>query len=645
MIRRLVAAVSVALLLLPLTPASPANAAEYTMATVAEYTVDPAAGAIAVTVSVTFKNTLPDPAGQISAFTHVDLAIQAGASAVAARDGAGQLTVAVKPGDGGQVASVTTRSRVRYNASVAFTLTYQLLDGAAPDLHVRPEVVRFPAWGFGTSSQVAVWLPAIFEATADGEQLQSAKDAAGVVLTSGPIPDPGSWLAIVTAVPPPDYVTQSASVPLATGTVDLQVRAWRSDAAWGERTLALLTRALPLLEEAIGLPYPRVGPLVVSEAAGGEASTGALPSVNAEIQVAFDASDFTLLHQAAHVWIGDQLAADRWAREGLASHYAARVAPELGVEPPYDPAARATDLSADAMPLVEWVGDAGPAADAYGYAASWALVDRIAAAVGEPGLATALSRIVAGLSAYDPAEPDAEGADGRSYPPADTRRLLDQLAAVSIVDVTDLFREAAFGPDAGAELSQRDAARAAYGSLMVAAGEWGAPDPVRTAMGEWRFEDAEAGMTLASAWLTRRDALIVKAEAAGLVAPDRLRDRYIVAGGGPDAVAELEAERALVDAYAAVRERTLARPAPLDAIGLLLAEDPRRVLADAAESFGQGDLRAAASTLDRLELELDRASSDGAVRLAAAVVLLALVALAIAVALRRRSGTHYTAGG
>src|SRR6185503_9482398 len=120
--RRLLAAVSVAVLLLPPTHPSPANAAEYTMATVADYAVDPVAGSIAVTVSVTFTNTLPDPPGQISAFTHVDLAIQAGASSVAARDETGQLAVAVQPGDAGQVASVTTRSRVRYNASASFTL-------------------------------------------------------------------------------------------------------------------------------------------------------------------------------------------------------------------------------------------------------------------------------------------------------------------------------------------------------------------------------------------------------------------------------------------------------------------------------------------------------------------------------------------
>ena len=645
MSRALATAVSFAVLVLPLVPPSPVNAAEYELATVADYAVDPAAGAIAVTVSVKFTNTLPDPPGQISAFTHVDLAIQDGASGVAASDDAGPLSVAIQPRDGGQVASVATRSRVRYNASVNLTLTYRLADGAARDLHVGPAVVKFPAWGFGTSSQVTVRLPAGFEAVAEGGPLRTAEDAAGVVLTSGPIPDPRDWLAVVTAVPPPDYVTQAASVPLASGTVDLQVRAWRSDASWGEQTLALLTEALPLLEEAIGLPYPRIGPLVVSEAAGGEPGTGALPSANAEIQVAFDGTAFTLLHQAAHVWIADQLASDRWVREGLASHYAAAVAARLSVELPYDPATRARELATDAMPLLDWVGDAGASADAYGYAASWELVDRIASAVGEARLSMALRRIAAGLSAYDPTEPNGDGTDGRPVPAVDTRRFLDQLAAVSIVDVAGLFGETVFGRDAAAELSQRDAARAAYRRLLTAAGDWGASDPVRAAMSEWRFDDALAGIAQASAWLTERDALIAKADAAGLVAPDRLRDRYLLSGGGPEALAELEAEGALVDAYAAVQKRTLAQRAPLEAVGLLLADDPGRLLAEAADDFGQGDLRAAAGALDRLELQLDRASSDGAVRLAAALVLLALVGLALAVALRRRSGSHYTAAG
>jgi hypothetical protein len=643
--RRLGASISAALLIVALAPPSASNAAEYEMATIADYAVEPAAGEIAVSVAVTFTNTLPDPTGQISAFTHVDLAIQDGASAVAASDAAGQLQVDVQARDGAQVASVTTRARVRYNASVSFTLTYRLADGAAPELHVRAGVVKFVAWGFGTSSQVTVRLPVTYEARADGDEMSTDQDGASLVLTSGPIPDPGRWLALITAVLPHDYVTQSASVPLASGTVDLQVRAWSDDAAWGEETLALLVEALPMLEEAIGLPYPRVGPLVISEAAGGESSTGALPSTNAEIPVAFDGSAFTVLHQAAHIWISDQLAADRWTREGLASHYAARVASRLHVEPPYDPAARASDLAADAQPLIEWVGRAGSSADAYGYAASWALVDRVASAVGEARLTQALQRVVGGLSAYDPTEPDGEGSDGRPFPAADTRRLLDQLAAVSSVDVSDLFAQMAFGPDATAELAQRDAARAAYEGLVKAAGDWGAPDPVRVAMSAWRFDDAQVGIKAASAWLVKRDGLIAKVSAAGLILPDRLRDRYVAAGGGPDASAELEVEEALVDAYAAVQKRTLAPRAPLVAIGLFLADDPRQLLAEAADDFGQGDLRASAGALDRLELQLDRAPSDGTVRLAATGVLLALLGLGVGVTLRRRSGSHYTAAG
>ena len=636
---------SVALLLVPLLPAAPADAAEYEMKTVASYLVDPAAREIAVSVEVTFTNTLPDPSGQISAFTHVDLAIHDGASAVLAEDESGALQVEVEARDGAQVASVRTRARVRYNRSVSFTLAYRLADAAAPDLHVRPGVVKFPAWGFGTSSEVSVELPAGWEVRADGDPMVANTEGSGVRLTSGPIPDPASWLALVTAVRPAEYVTQSASVPLASGTVDLQVRAWSDDPGWGERTLALLVEALPLLEEAIGLPYPRVGPLVVSEAAVGEAGSGGVPSATAQIQVAFDGTPFALLHQTAHVWIGDQLATDRWILEGLASHYAAAVAPELVVNLPYDPAQRAIDLVAEARPLVNWpAGSASGSAEAYGYAASWALVDRIATTVGAARLRMALARIVAGVSAYDPFERDAVSEDGRPFPPVDTRRLLDQLAAVSPADVSDLFRESAFGPEVAGELALRDAARDAYGGLVRKAGDWDAPDPVRRAMSEWRFADAEAAIDEATAWLVKRDALIAACATAGLVPPARLRERYTADGGGPEASAELAAEQSLVDAFLQVRTRAAAPRGPLDTVGLFLSDDPDALLAQASDSFGQGDLRAAADALDRLELALNRAPADGAVRLAGVTAVLAVLGLATGFTLRRRSGSNYTAG-
>ncbi len=643
--RRSASAIALALLLLSMLPVPPARAAEYEMETMATYRADPAAGAIDVSVAVTFTNTLPDPPGQISAFTHVDLAIHEGATDVSAVDDAGTLHVDVETKDGVQVASVRTRSRVRYNKSVTFTLDYRLADAAALGIYVRPGVVKFPAWGFGTSSEVTVELPAGYETRADGDPMVIDAQGSSVLLTSGPIADPQTWLALVTGVLPADYVTRSASVALTSGTVDLQVRAWSDDVGWGDRTVALLVKALPRLEDAIGLPYPHVGPLVVSEAAAGEASGGETPSASAGIHVAFDASEYALLHQAAHVWIGDQLAIDRWILEGLASHYAGRVAAELEVAIPYDPAQRAASLVTDARPLVDWpVGRVSSAADAYGYAASWDLVNRIATTVGEAHLELALRRVVAGVAAYDPVQPEVVGIEGRPFPPLDTRRFLDQLSAVSGADVADLFAETAFGPDAAAELTKRATARDAYAALLSDAGDWGAPDPVRAEMGEWRFDEARTGMEAASAWLIGRDELIAACAAAGLLPPQRLRERYVADGGGAEATAELEAERALVDAYAALQERAAAPRGPLDAVGLVLADDPKALLASAAGKFGDGDLRAAAEALDRLELTLNRAPADGAVRLAGLTVVLVLLGIGTGVALRSRSGSHYTAG-
>jgi hypothetical protein len=302
------------------------------------------------------------------------------------------------------------------------------------------------------------------------------------------------------------------------------------------------------------------------------------------------------------------------------------------------------DLAADARPLADWpVGAPSGAADAYGYAASWALVDRIAAAVGEAHLAEALMRVAAGLSAYDPIDPDAVSSDGRPHPAVDTRRLLDQLAAVSGRDVAELFGEWALGPAAAVELGRRDAALDAYRGLLTDVGDWGAPDPVRSAMRDWEFAAAQSGIALAEAWLEERDALIAECATAGLVPPDRLRARYLADGGSAEAWAELEAEQALVGAYVQVQARAVAPHGPLEAVGLFLADDPGKLLGEASASFGEGDLRAAADALDRLELALNRATSDGVVRLAGVTVLLALVGLGVGVTLRRRAGSHYTA--
>jgi hypothetical protein len=644
-VRRRLAVVSWLVLLVSLpSPAVAAGVAEYRMATVVHYTVDPVAGAIGVAVAVDFTNILPNPLGAVSGFDRIDLALHDGASQVAAADAKGSLAVSIGSRDGVAVASVTPRSRVRYQQSVAFTLSYRLKDGSAPDVHVRADVAKFEVYGFGTSSHVTVDLPPSYQARADGSPMVANAEGGVVRLTSGAIGEPDSWLALVTASRPTPYRTHAASVALASGTVDLQVRAWTSDAGWGERTLAMLVAALPRLEEAIGLPYPRVGPLVVTETVGAEGSAQEPLSSGAEVQVGFDELPFMLLHQAAHLWINEGLASDRWIREGLASHYAARVAVQLGEPVPYDPTVRASELASTGQPLSAWgTGDPGMAGDAYPYAASWAFVERITRAVGEAHLSEALRRVVAGMSAYDPAPPDPPAAAAHGFTPVDSRRMLDQLAAVSSADLVGQFGEAVLDPVAAGELASRTAARADYRKLSEAAGDWGIPDPIRAAMAAWRFDVARPAIAAAEAWLAARDTLLSRIARAGLTTPSELRARFAADGGGADARTELDAERAVVDSYIAQQKRAVAQGGPLDKVGMFAADDPSQLLAAAKSSFGRGDLRAAAEVLDRLALQLDRAPTNGVVRIASGVVLLLVIGLIVGRTVRRRGGSHYTA--
>ena len=637
--RALAAVALAAALLLP--PAGSAHAADYIMATVAHYSVDQAARQIGVRIEVAFSNSTPNPPGQLSGFDHVEIAIQSGASQVSAEDADGHLGVQLAQRDGTEYASDVTRSRVGSGDGIDFTLSYRLADGA-PDVHVRPQVVQFPAWGFGTSSAVMVDLPPGFEVQVDGGPLTGASDAAGTHLTSGPILDPASWMAYLTATMPITYTTFSRTVALGTGTAELQVRAWASDPKWGRDSIDLLVSALPLLEQAVGLPYPRLGPLVVVETVSTSGSAAENLSSTAEIQADYSASPFTLLHQLAHLWAGEQLASDRWIREGLASHLASVVAAQLHVKPPYDPATRASQLGADAIPLETW----GPSAvnrrqEAYGYAASWAVIDQIASSLGEEKLRRVLADIEAGLSAYDPA--GARAAIPGSFAPVDSRRFLDQVAAVSSFDPADAFREKVFPAGDAPELAARASQRQALAALGTAAGDWGVPLPVREAMTSWRFDDAEAAMRQATRWLEQRNDLQDAIRRAGLATPDRLAVTWQSDGGDPTAIAELGAESSVVSSYQVAVGRAGAQRGILQQIGLVGEEEPKALLHQAAASFASGDLQGATATISRTMARLDSATEDGIVRSASALLAVSLMVVLTIRPRRRRRPTDYTA--
>lgn len=642
--RRLVPLATALLLLIgSLLPsaAPPVRAAAYTMETLAEYVVRPDEGVVEVTVAITFTNTTPDPEGKFSVFDELELAVHDEATAVAAEDDEGELEVAVAVENDVNVATIALREGVRHEETAELSVSWTLADSEDPRMRVRPSVVVFPAWGFGTSSEVRVDIPDDYEVRVDGDLLEKDGDA----LSSGPIEDPSQWLALVTALRPLEYVNVDANVPLGGGTADLRVRAFADDEAWGRRTSALLADALPLIEEEVGLPYPRIGQLIVTETvASGSSGFGEQADGGTEISVAFDQPPFTAVHQVTHVWISPALVESRWLREGLTSAVAGRVSEALELELPFDPAERSADLADAAFPLDAWTAEAGVDREAYGYAASWAFIERLEALVGAEAIRTVLARVAGGTGPYQSVdvEPDPLP-DGVAAPPSSltTRSFLDQLETVSGQNVSDAFAERVLTEGDIALLPERAEARAAFDDLVEAGGSWQAPDPVRGAMTAWQFPDAHAQIDDAAAWLERRDELLATMRAVGLSAPDRLRQAYRTFGGGPEAVDELEAERAVIDAYATTAGEVNGARSFVERIGLIGGPDASAQLNLANGRFADGDLRGAIEAVTEAQRIVAAAETGGIVRIASAVLVVVLLLVLAVLLVRRR--TSYTA--
>jgi hypothetical protein len=162
-----------------------------------------------------------------------------------------------------------------------------------------------------------------------------------------------------------------------------------------------------------------------------------------------------------------------------------------------------------------------------------------------------------------------------------------------------------------------------------------------------RFEtkiDGKGGalMDEASSWLAQRDALLEEMQAVGLSAPDRLQQAYRSYGGGPEAVAELEAEEAVVDVYASTAAEVNSERTFLERIGLIGGQDPADQLSVANGRFADGDLRGALESISEAQRMAASAETGGIVRIASAAIV-ALLVLVLAVLLVRRRAT-YTGG-
>ncbi|HEU4920605.1 MAG TPA: hypothetical protein VFT20_12775 [Candidatus Limnocylindrales bacterium] len=634
--RSLLLAALVALAGLVPATAAPALAAapDLTLTSETRYVVDPAGRAVHVMVALTATNRLADTKTRQYYFDRAYLAVQPGATnfAISARAGSPRVTVASAKADH-TLLQIDFGRRLPAGSNRTFTLTFDLVDaGGAPTREIRigESLVTFPAWAFATpetpGGSVTVVFPEGYAVEVESEQLgEPTTDATGnLVYTSGRLASPLAFFAYFVADRPTARSESIRTIEIAGRPVEVALRAWPDDPAWAERVGALVERGLPVLAERIGLPWLGRQPLVVAEAASRSSAgfAGRYDPAATEIEIAYYADSFVVLHEAAHAWFDGSLLAERWANEGFASWYALQAA--AAIEEPAAPPVLTPEQLATRTPLNAWDAESGGeaaggettpdevATDDVAYAASAELARLIAERAGPTGLASVWQAARDRVAAYQPAGLEAadrggamnggdralaagEGSDGvvpeRTAEPPDWRGLLDLLEERTGRRYDDLWRAWVVRPDEAELLVARATARRQYAEVVARAGEWRLPEVVRQAMRAWQFDQARELLTAADRALDDRDALAAAASAAGLRVPSTLEAAF--EGNKGFAAAAVEADAQLTT-IAALQEARRARPAEQDLfveVGLWGAS-PDADAERAARAFEAGDLDA-----------------------------------------------------
>jgi len=635
---------------------------DLTIVTNASYDVQPDAHRVRVTVDMVLANQLTDTTTKRFYFDHASLSILPGASGVTLSwSGAGTPRAAISKATATDtLVRLDLAQRIYSGRSASYRLVFDLVDkGGAANRSVRvgPSLVTFPVWAYATQatsgSTVRVVFPAGYRVDVGSSDIPPpSTDATGrVILETGSLPQPLTFFAYLVADRPGAYAERTERTTIGGLPVPLTIRAWADDAPWSTRVGGLVGRALPLLSERIGLPWPRDGGLIVHESmsrsTGGYA--GLFDPASGQVEVAYDAGDEVVLHESAHAWFNGALLADRWSNEAFASYYGLDVAPALKVKA--DAAALTPDLEQARIPLNAWgsVGTESAATEDYAYAASLALARAIGERAGPDVLRAVWADAAGRVGAYQPP------AGGVGSPPAlgvgsvapetvdgapDWRGLLDLLDAHSTTSFDDLWRTwVARDPDL-ALLDARTAARARYAAVLAAAGDWHLPRAVRDALRAWRFDQATALLDDASTIIDQRSAIAAGAAASGLTLPGTLRMAFESPDGFASATLEATAELDAIGRYDAA---VAARPASSDLVQEvgLWGASPEGDLERARSLFAAGDLTGAAAAARTASTTWLSAADVGRGRLISFAVLaipalLALVLIAAWVRGRRR---------
>ena len=255
----------------PLAPIAAAAVAPDALVTgAATYTVDPAGHAVHVAVDMTVEDVKPDTSSTIYYLTGYRLAIQPEASGVRVTHGTTTLADKTSVADGYIALEVTFPARLFRGHTQAFRVQYDLPDGGprtSGRVRVAPGVAAFYAWSYGADrASVHVILPGDCEPATQGDPLVVTRQGGLVQLAADSIRDRATWLASITATCPDQLTTLAAKVQVDGTTATVEVHGFPDDPTWATTVTDRLTRGLPILTQLVGLGWPVVGPLDVTEA-------------------------------------------------------------------------------------------------------------------------------------------------------------------------------------------------------------------------------------------------------------------------------------------------------------------------------------------------------------------------------------------
>jgi hypothetical protein len=559
----------------------------------ARYEVLPAENRVHVTLDASATNATADTATERFYYDGLTLPVPPGVDGITALAEGGSLATSIV-----EATEEYTAIEVHFGRGVfsgetyRFSLSFDIVDpGGAPGrtVRIRPSFVAFPVWAFGTSrtpgGSVEVVIPAGYQVHQLAGDMQRVKSADAVILTATEITDPDAFFAYVSAERPGDQATTELAVTVGGSTAALVIRAWPDDPDWGSRVSSIYADALPALSEAIGLPYPIVGPLTVSEHAFAYLGdyAGTYDPITDEISMRYDADAFVMLHEAAHIWFNEDLFAERWIAEAFASYYAEVTGTVIGV--PAEAFVVDPKFASLAFPLEEW-GDPGfedPVREDYAYAATNEVARQIAAVAGADGLRRVWQAADANLSAYQPLHAgEPEGA--KTIGVSDWQRLLDLLETHTGADFDPIWIEWIATPDQRPLLAQREGARAAYIAAVEEAGAWDLPASVRELMATWRFEAAHDELAQIDALLAQRDEITRTAADLELTPPGTLEHAF-EDQGIEEAEAVARAELEALDAIRAAEDRLDDELLPVEWVGMLWSAAPFEALERARGAY------------------------------------------------------------